>query len=428
MGEEVCEACRPLVDELRAEIAELKRRLAKYENAHTPPSMGGRVFSLGGKKRQGKKPGREEGHPGAFRPIPEPTGSVEVKVERCPHCAHHLGEPVKTERRVIEEIPEPRPVEVIEYRINHYHCAGCGRDIVAGHPGLPTEGRFGKNVLAQVTLMKYEERLPHRKIAAVLDRQYQLTITPGTSLDITRRMSDALQPARGRVLEQIRNAKVVNVDETSFKVDGIKQWLWTFATAAATFFVIRKSRGKKVLDEVLGKGFTGIIGCDGWRSYSNFTAWLQRCWAHLLREADFVVDKVREAVPFAKALHRLYARLTTALCGDPPPEERRRLFRNALAILHYHLSKPWEDERLRKLVSKVRYGMKHWFTFVLVPGVEPTNNRAERALREHVVQRKIIGTLRNEKGVTIHETIMTMLATWRQQGLNPFDQLRLHLS
>jgi len=74
-------------------------------------------------------------------------------------------------------------------------------------------------------------------------------------------------------------------------------------------------------------------------------------------------------------------------------------------------------------VGKIRNGLHHWFTFVTDPDLEPTNNRAERALREHVVQRKIIGTLRNRKGMQIHETITTMLATWNQKGLDPHQQM-----
>ena len=77
---------------------------------------------------------------------------------------------------------------------------------------------------------------------------------------------------------------------------------------------------------------------------------------------------------------------------------------------------------------KIRNGINHWFTFVTTPSVEPTNNRAERALREHVVQRKIIGTFRNEKGTRIYETIMTMLATWKQRGLDPSQTLTESLS
>ena len=111
------------------------------------------------------------------------------------------------------------------------------------------------------------------------------------------------------------------------------------------------------------------------------------------------------------------------MAKGPPLDERERLHRNALAILRYWLGKKYTVKRVVKFVAKVKTAMKHLLTFVLNPGVEPTNNRAERALREHVVIRKIIGTLRNEKGTAIHETVMSCLVTWGQRGLNPYDEI-----
>ncbi len=90
--------------------------------------------------------------------------------------------------------------------------------------------------------------------------------------------------------------------------------------------------------------------------------------------------------------------------------------------------KDYASDKVRKLIGKISNGFEFWLTFILHPGVEPTNNRAERALREHVVLRKIVGTLRNGKGTTIHETIMTVLATWEQCGLNKLHMLRSCLS
>ncbi|VVB68015.1 Transposase IS66 family protein [uncultured archaeon] len=90
--------------------------------------------------------------------------------------------------------------------------------------------------------------------------------------------------------------------------------------------------------------------------------------------------------------------------------------------------KEYVSEKVRKLIGKINNGFEYWFTFVIHPSVEPTNNRAERALREHVVLRKILGTLRNGKGTSIHERIMTVLATWEQQGLNSLQMLRTSLS
>jgi hypothetical protein len=80
--------------------------------------------------------------------------------------------------------------------------------------------------------------------------------------------------------------------------------------------------------------------------------------------------------------------------------------------------RPYESGDVRRFAAKVLNGLDHWFTFLTVPGVEATNNRAERGLREHVVQRKIMGCFRNGKGTMIYETVMTVLSTWKQQGRN----------
>jgi hypothetical protein len=95
------------------------------------------------------------------------------------------------------------------------------------------------------------------------------------------------------------------------------------------------------------------------------------------------------------------------------------LVEEAKNILERWARRPYKTKDVRRFAGKIQNGIDHWFTFLTKPGVEPTNNRAEQALREHVIQRKIIGTIRNQKGTFIHETITTVLATWKQQGLNP---------
>jgi len=73
----------------------------------------------------------------------------------------------------------------------------------------------------------------------------------------------------------------------------------------------------------------------------------------------------------------------------------------AWALMEAWAGRPYESGEVRRFAAKVLNGVDHWFTFLTVPGVEPTNNRAERALREHVVQRKIMGCFRNGKGTMI---------------------------
>jgi len=426
---QTCQKIQQLTEQnitLRAEIDNLKRSLMRYENPHTPPSK--RMYPTRNgdhTKSQKRFPGRPKGHIGQTRPKPKAPDIIKEpqKKQACDHCGAPLTEPVHVGHRFIEEISNPHPRQVIDFLQFEYKCPSCNSYSLARHPDCPPDGVFGKNALIQTTLLKFEQRLPFEKISQQMESQFGLPMTPASALDITRRVSEYLRPEYEAILERVRHAKVVNVDETSEKVDGVNYWLWVFTTETDTFFAIRKSRGKRVLDEVLGKDFEGYLGCDGWKSYSNFTDRLQRCWAHLLREAEWLAQHCEEAKPLYLALKRLYADLSDCLVGDPPIWRRRKLQLAVKRRLQYWLRKDYESKEARRFVEKVRNGFDHWFTFVVVPGLEATNNRAERAIKEPVVQRKIIGTFRNEKGIRIYETMMTLIATWKQRGLNPYEAM-----
>jgi transposase len=275
---------------LKAKIIELEARLAKYENAHTPPSLRRGRNRKKDKDNKGK-PGQKIGHKGVTRPNAVPDSQVEVTADRCPDCGAELGTPFRIESKIIEEIPEPLPVMVTEYKIAHYRCPRCRKEVVASDVECPTEGRFGNNIIAQIALLKYEDRLPHRKIQDALRRLHGLSLSPATIFDLTRRAAEAVQSEYDAILKKIRGAPILYVDETSIHVQGEKHWIWTFTTPSETFFVIRKSRGTKVLVEVLTRRFEGIIVCDGWKPYARFTKRLQRCWAHLLRESKDLAEK-----------------------------------------------------------------------------------------------------------------------------------------
>jgi transposase len=416
------EQLRLEIELLKAKIRELEARLAQYENAHTPPSL---RRGRNRKKDNGDKgkPGQKIGHKGVTRPYAAPDSQVEVTADRCPECGSELGAPFRIDSKIIEEIPEPQPVIITEYKIAHYRCPFCRKEVVANDAGCPHEGKFGNNTIAQATLLKYEDRLPHRKIQDAMKRLFGLKISPATIFDLTRRAADAVQSEYDAILNTIRGAPILYVDETSIRVQGERHWIWTFSTPSESFFVIRKSRGTKVLVEVLTRRFKGIIVCDGWKPYTRFTNRIQRCWAHLLRESKDIAEKFKEAIPLHNAIKELYEILTEALENDPPPKVRKRLWQLAREALKHWTLKEYSIEKVRKLIRKINNGLDYWFTFIINPGVEPTNNRAERALRPHVVLRKILGTLRNDKGTSIHERIMTTLATWGQKGLNSLQML-----
>ncbi len=437
-----CRACSR-VEELEERVKELEEKLAlkdekikrlqkklrKYRNPHTPSSKkrgsSKSKSSVSGREKRGRK----KGHEGTTRSKPEPEQTIVVEEENCPDCGSTLKEPEEIETKVIEDIPEPEPVVAKEYRLGHYSCESCGEEVVASHPDCPEEGRFGKNVLIQATLLKYEERIPYRKVSDLFEWQYDLEVSPASVLDFLRRTADWLRPEYEKIWGKVRNSDVLYVDETGMKVNGEQHWIWAFTTGCETLVALRKSRGKKVLKEVLGKDFDGIIVCDGWSSYATYVknispeADLQRCWAHLLREAEDLANRCEEAEPISEKIHKIYGELTNFVGKDPPPEKREKRREKAEKELEKLLDQDYEDEKLENLIKLMKNGRKHWLTFVTEAGLEPTNNQAERALREHVIHRKIIGGLRTQKGVKIHETIMTLLTTWRQQNKDPYQEM-----
>ena len=414
---------------LKAKIIELEARLAQYENAHTPSSL---RHGRNGKKDQDKKnngkPGQKFGHKGVTRLYATPDRQVDVTADRCPECGTELGPIFRIESKIIEEIPRPQPIIVTEYKIAHYKCPCCCKEVIGADSDCPHEGKFGNNAIALATILKYEDRLPHRKIQETLTRLYRLKVSPATILDLARRAADALRSEYDAILSKIRDASILYIDETSIHVQGEKRWIWVFTTQSETIFVIRKSRGMRVLLEVLTRRLNGIIICDGWKPYSKFSNRLQRCWAHLLRESKDLAEKLEEAIPLHSALKEIYESLTDALKTDHPPQVRMRLLNLARKALGHWMAKDYTSEKVLKFISKISNGFDYWFTFIINPGVEPTNNRAERALRPHVVLRKILGTLRNDKGTSIHERIMTTLATWDQNGPDSLQMLTIRLA
>jgi len=459
---EECEHWKRRVKELEKKVAEQKEmierlysKLRQYENPHTPPSKkrdssnedeGGKDEDENENEDDGegdtvkdddtdpdqpdltsddrstdKKPGRKEGHEGTTRPKPEVDEKLDVTEDECPHCSSSLDDPDEIETKTIEDLTDKASVEVIEYKIGHYFCDDCGEKVIANHPDCPDEGRFGNRTCTQTTLLKFEDRLTHRKVKNTLKRDHGLDVSTATVLDLTRRTADKLRPEYKEIQEDIINSDVLYTDETGMKVDGKQYWIWGFRNEDSIFFALRNSRGKKVLNEILGDEFDGTIVCDGWRSYPSFTSDLQRCWAHLLREAkDLDSD---EGENLADQLQDMYDELTEFVDRKPPPSKRKRKKEEAKTAMKEMIDQEWDEERTDELATKIERGLDHWFTFVTEKGVVPTNNKAERALREHVVHRKIIGTLRNEKGTYIHETVMTMLATWKERSLNTHDEM-----
>ncbi len=346
----ICEKCKPYFDLLLKRIEELEKRLLAYENAHTPPSKN---FVKRERVEHPKSSGRPKGHEGVTRTFRNPDKTIRLTAKKCPYCGERLGKPKKIERRLVEDIPEPVQTIITEFIQCFYVCPHCGKEVETKHKDLPEEGNFGNNTLAHVSLMKFQDRLPYRKIQESLEIQYGLKISPASILDFTRRVSDKLEEQYSQILNRVRLSDYVYVDETSIKVNGCNYWIWTFVTATENLSVVRKSRGKNVVKEVLGKDYQGVIICDGWKAYPNFTDKIQRCWAHLLREAKFLSRKNEEAELLSNRLHRLYKNLKFSLDKSPPDNIRITLKMNAEESLRELVNKNYQSKEIQKFALKI---------------------------------------------------------------------------
>jgi len=406
--------------ELQRLTEKLTRLLTIFCNPHTPPSK----QLLKRKKKEGnipKKRGAPKGHKGATRKIPKPTVTEVHRLGKCPICSGRITKLAKVLRRIVEEVEKPQPVEVIEHLFETGICERCGK--VVAESDLPEEGNFGKNLLSHVTLLRFDDRLPIRKVAVSLKRQHKVKLTHTTVLDITRRVSDKLRVKYKQIVYEIRKSPFVHIDQTDIKVDGVTYQLWVFVTKNCTLFIIRKAGYADVMNAVLGKRYKGVIIGDGLETYRQYTDLIQRCWAHLLRESADLAEKHGSAKILHAGLKILYEKVKDVTYEDPP-DERQDLYNWCISEMKQWIDYAGSYKELRKFAVKLNNGLKHWFTRILYPFIEATNNIAERALREFVVIRKIIGTLRNTKGTKIVETIMTMITTWKQRGLDTFSMMR----
>lgn len=411
-----------IILEFRERIEALEKKLLMYENPHTPSS---KSKIKPPKQESSGKLGAPKGHPKWERKEPEPTGSIEYTEDTCPACNSKLNKPIKTERFLEEEIPKPQPIEVIEHLVNHYSCPKCHKHIIAQN-NAPT-GRFGKNLMAHVTLLKYEDRLPLRKTVSSLERHYGISLTDVGAFKITNRVAKKLEAPYKALIRRIRKANVIYVDETEIKVDGITYHLWTFVTDTKVLFAIRRSRSNSVLEEILGKRYQGVICCDGWTAYTTYSDNLQRCWAHLIRESKDLAKKYNSFAGFHEGIKSIFEKIKK-LREKPYTIQTRLKWKERLELdMKQIIGQMNAYKEFRKFATKIKNGIAYWFTCLIHLFVEPTNNNAERALRELIVQRKIIGGLRREKGARIMETITSVIATTKMNEKNVFQTVRAYL-
>ena len=315
-----------ILDELidsKIELEKLKKKLRHYENPHTPPSKDQRKSRTNSTSKTGLGIGKRKGYKGATRKKKKPTDFISCFDDFCSQCGEQ-NNPKETRKKIYEDIPEPQPVKVIKTEWGYYECA-CGHCWESKPREVPDKGIFGKNMLSQITLLRFDDRLPLRKVISAIERQYKTTLTSKAVYDITKRVADKATPQYEEIKKKIRRATNIHIDETKIKIQGKTHWLWVFRSKRNVFFVIHKKRNRSVLDEILGHKYRGIIICDGMSAYKEYTKFLQRCWAHILRETKEMAKKYDDAKPMHQWMKDLFAKVKSSRVKDPP-DKRQKLY------------------------------------------------------------------------------------------------------
>lgn len=438
---------------LSAQIAALEARLAKQEeriaelerqlnrnsrNSSLPPS----ADPPGAPARErvpssGRKRGAQRGHKGHGRrlaPIEAVAEIIDHWPEHC-RCGHRFtaeercpaGAPA---RHQLAELPSIAVV-LTEHRLHRLRCPDCGALTRAKLPAEVPASAFGPRLQAAVATLAVRNRVSRRDTVELASELFGARLSAGSIDAILGRTAAALAGPYGELLHQTRASPAVNIDETGWRTGGAKRTLWGALTRGTAVFRIAPDRHQREAQALLGERFAGIACSDRWWAY-NYLAPERRqlCWAHLARDFTAHAEGLGAQKQFGKAGLQLTKRLFAAWDDYRQDGDRARLAERIAPLkeeLHRQLMqaarKTPRNRRHRGLAKNL---LKCWpalWTFASVPGVEPTNNQAERGLRGAVIYRKLSLGSQSEGGERTIERLLSASITCRLQRRSLFDYL-----
>jgi transposase len=234
------------------------------------------------------------------------------------------------------------------------------------------------------------------------------------------RVSAAITPHYEAIAAKVRCAQVNYIDETSWYQHGVLAWLWVMVNTTVAFFKVQASRSTAAF-EALVKRWAGILVSDGYGVYCQWVHGRQTCLAHLIRRARGLAE--RKDPELARFGHRVMTelqRLVHWATAPPTSGEVQTWYARMVHLLDQHRER---QDAAGTFARTLERELGALWTFVVEAGVEPTNNRAERALRFAVLWRKLMQGTYNEKGDRWVERILSLRETCRLRGTATFPIL-----
>lgn len=412
---------------LKKENAELKRRLGlDSSNSSKPPSSDPPSMKYPRRTPTGGKPGKQRGAKGHRRHFGPPTTIVDHRPDICSHCGAAIGDDVPVtgdyQRRQQVEIPPIEPI-VIERRYHGVRCPHCRR-VTRAKPLESEKMCYGSRLGALIAILATVHNLTRRHIGALLSTVLGTRLSLGTIDNCIHEVGDAVKDPVEALRGELAQQSGLNIDETGWKKGSERRWLWTFVAPTLTFFHIAESRGKRVLEYILGKRFDGIIVSDRYGAYRAYDkgGW-QVCLAHLIREAKALSQSSDPGTSRFGFWARRELKLMIKLCKKGKANSLQMNSCKARLNRACRLQRASPDKYARRFANAVLNDWKAVTLFTMVEGVSPTNNAAERSLRQSVIARKISFGNHSQKGLRTTERLRTIIATAGVRGIDGWDYL-----
>jgi transposase len=426
-------------------IAQLERRLNRSSrNSSQPPSVDPPgTTPKRGKDSSGRRQGAQPGHEGKGRPL-LPAWAVDDVVDHWPtdcECGYVFGEgelvaagePV---RHQVEELPVIT-VTVTEHRCQRVCCPGCGRRQRAELPREVAGSMFGPRFQAAVATLSVRNRISRRDVVELCEQLFGSRISSGTVDAILCRVADALADPCEDLLDRLRASAAVNMDETGWRTAGQRRALWGMFGPRHAYLQVAADRHEAHAKSLLADT-TAVVTSDRWWAYSHLPLHRrQLCWAHLARDFKAHAEGMAAEREFGEHGLRLCERVFWAWEVYQHTHDRRelqatirQLQREFKPIVRRHAGKSPRYKYCRGIARNLLRAWAALWTFARHPGVEPTNNHAERALRGAVIYRKLSLGSQSSKGEQRIGRLLSAHTTCRLQrrSLHPYltDALAAH--
>lgn len=434
--DELTKEVQSLREQLKNALAENERLRKLLEEALRSLKRQAAPFSKGKPKKKPNRPGRKAGEDygnRAFRAVPDRVDEeIAVPLPNQCDCGGRIVHD-NTQPQFQEDIVRQTIVRRFDVEIGH--CTGCGKRAQGRHPQQTSDAlgaanvHLGPEALSLAAHLNKQMGISHERIGEVFNYGYGLKVSRSAICRAMTRLAKKAEPTYDELQMAVRHSLVNWVDETGWRVSAHLNWLWVFLSPDVTVYTILPGRGFEQAASILGEDYDGFLSHDGWQPYYRFVhAFHQSCLSHLIRRCEDLVQSASTAAArFPLAVRRLLHQGLTL---------RDRYFQQEISVhglkvatgrlavsMDQLLSKTYRAGANRRLAKHLRREQPWLWTFLHCPGIDATNNAAERALRPAVIARKTWGGNRTETGAHAQQVLMSVLKTCHQQGKDSFERI-----